>query len=253
MGSDGLVHESPLDARDAFLRHFDAQVAACHHDAVGRLQYLVDVVHSFLVLDFRDDADVAAGSVEQMANFGNVLLGTYETVGYESHVVVNGKGYVLAVALRECRQVDAYARHVDTLTRAQCGVVLHVAGQHPAVLVVHHEPQVAVVNEDVRSHVDILGEILVSHGNRVARCPQFRVAHDVHHVALFEINGRVGGRGAHLRSFGVDEDGHVARHLAHIVDDAFHARRVLVCRVEAYHVHAGIVEPLDKSHIAALV
>ena len=65
VGADGLVHESALDARDALLGHFDAQVAAGHHDAVGRFEDFVDVVHALLVLDFRNDADVMMWRYQQ--------------------------------------------------------------------------------------------------------------------------------------------------------------------------------------------
>ena len=74
VGTDGLVDQATLDAGNEFLSHFDAQVAAGNHDAVGSFKNFVDVVHTFLVLDFGNDADVAVVFVKNSAHFVHIFL-----------------------------------------------------------------------------------------------------------------------------------------------------------------------------------
>ena len=70
-------------------------------------------------------------------------------MGNEGHVVVNGKFNVAAVFFGECRQVDAYARHVHTFARTQGGIVFDVACKRLSVVVVDNQTKVAIVNQDV--------------------------------------------------------------------------------------------------------
>ena len=57
VGTDALSDEVFLDARDAFGGNFDAEVAACNHNAIGSVEDFVEVVDTFLVFNFGDDFD----------------------------------------------------------------------------------------------------------------------------------------------------------------------------------------------------
>ncbi len=125
-----------------------------------------------------------------------------------------------------------------------------MADELVCLLVVYAKTKVAVVDEDLCPFAQVAHEARVRYGNHFACGAAFGVAHDGHDVAFVVLYGLVGSCGAHLGSFGVDEDGEVARHFAHVVDDALHACGVLVGCVEAYHVHACVVEALDESYVA---
>ena len=43
---------------------FDTQVATGYHNAVGHFENLVDIVHTFLVLNLGNDSDVAVVGIE---------------------------------------------------------------------------------------------------------------------------------------------------------------------------------------------
>ena len=191
-----------------------------------------------------DDADVAARGVEQAPHLEHVLLAADEGMRDKGHVGVNGKLYVRLVALGESRQVDAHARHVDALARAEGGGVFHQARHVFAGLFLDNQTEVAVVDQDVHANLHVPHEVRIRHGDALARRGARGVAHDAHAVALLKTDGRLAGRSAHLGPLGVDQDGNAARHLAHVVDDAPHALRALVRRVQPYDVHTGVVKLL---------
>ena len=117
MPADSLGYKPALYAGDEFLRHLDPQVATRHHDTVGHVENLVDVVHTLLVLDFSNDTDVASGVVEQTAHFEHVLAAAHKRMSDKSDVSVNGKADIRLVPFRQGGEVDTHARHVDTFPR----------------------------------------------------------------------------------------------------------------------------------------
>ena len=82
---------------------------------------------------------------------------------------------------------------------------------------------------------------------------KFRVAHNVYQFVAQELYGLFTPCGTHFGSFGVDEYGYVARHLTHVVDDASHSLRPLMRGVEAYNVHAFLIERAQQADVAAVV
>ena len=64
MGEVGI--SDLLCEEDLLGGYFDAEVAARYHHAVGRLENLVEPLHSLVVLDLRDDLDVSALVAEHL-------------------------------------------------------------------------------------------------------------------------------------------------------------------------------------------
>ena len=95
-----FVDNLALDAGNALDGHLDAEVAARNHHTVGRIDDLIDVVHAFLVLNLRDDLDVAAVGVENVLNSLHVGGAAHEGVGDKVNIFLDGEENVLFVALR---------------------------------------------------------------------------------------------------------------------------------------------------------
>ena len=113
-----FLDDAPLGVGNRFGRKLHAQVAARHHNAVRRLDDLVDVVEPLAVLDLRDDLDLAAVGIEDVLHGLDILGAAHERVCDEIHVVLHGPLDEAAVLLRNRRQVDRYAGDIDALARA---------------------------------------------------------------------------------------------------------------------------------------
>ena len=204
LGQDALLDEDALDAGDAFLGHFNAQVATGHHDAVGHFEDFVDVVHAFLILNLGNDFDVAAVGVQDFADVEHVLLVAYEGVGDEVDVLLYGIENVVAVFFRQRREVDANSRHVHAFPAGQRGIVAHFAIQGFVVFVLYFQFQFTIVNEDFCAHGKVFHEVGIGNVDATPDRVFRRVADDFHFVsgpivrALFRVLGR-----PHFRAFRV--------------------------------------------------
>eukprot|EP00968_Pinguiococcus_pyrenoidosus_P006873 scaffold452_cov235-Pinguiococcus_pyrenoidosus.AAC.16 len=70
--------------------NLDAEVAASHHDTIGRLQNAREVLHALQILNLRDDLDVRiAGLHQHVPNLVHVLRLPHE--GRKDHVHVLGR------------------------------------------------------------------------------------------------------------------------------------------------------------------
>ena len=87
LGKNTLADEHTLDARNTFLRNFDTQVATGYHNAVGHFENLVDIVHTFLVLNLGNDSDVAVVGIENSLYIQNILSVAHERVSDEVDVL----------------------------------------------------------------------------------------------------------------------------------------------------------------------
>ena len=101
--------------------------------------------------------------------------------------------------------------------------------------------------------MNVFHKVLVGHGNGFANGFEFGVAHNADYIALVILNRGVGGSGSNFGAFRVDENGQMARYLAHVVNHTFHAGCILVCRVQADNVHTGVIQTLDESYIATYI
>ena len=249
----GFLARMHLRAGDAFLRHLDAQVAACHHDAVGHLEYLVDVVHALLVFYLGDDFNVAAVCVQYFLDVEHILLVAHKGVGNEVNVLLDAKKDVVAVFLGQRRQVDAHARHVDAFSAAQGGLVLHFAQQAVVRLLHHQHLEVAVVDKHAVTQIQVVHEVGIAHGDALARGFTAGVAHDLHTVTGLKRNRFCQGGSAHFGAFGVHEYADAVGHRTHVVYDFFLPVIIQVGGVHAHHVHSCVEQLFDEFHLATFV
>ena len=101
LSSDTLLDDHTLDGGDLLSGNFDSEVTTSDHDTIARVDDLVDVVNTFLVLDLSDDLDVALVLVEDRLDLLDVLLVTDERVSDELDLLGDRVQDVATVLLGE--------------------------------------------------------------------------------------------------------------------------------------------------------
>lgn len=249
--ADALLDDAPLRVGDRLGGELHTQVAARHHDAVGGLDDLVDVVQPLLVLDLRDDLDRAVVGIENLLHGGHVARRTDERVRDEVDVVADGPLDEAAVLLGHRGQFDRDPGHVNALARAHGAadqkfarellvVLLHDADLELAVGDEHARPDGDVAHDRRHVHVDHLARGLVvpdraAHRHAVARRKTDAVA--------VLVGDR---RDADLRALRVDHDRNGGIDLVHGLDDAGGTLFGDVRRVDAHDIHAGVEQLGDE-------
>ena len=75
---------------------------------------------------------------------------------------------------------------------------------------VHAQPQVAIVNQYLSPHVQVVHKTGVAHSYHVARSTLFRSSHNRHNITLMIVNRLISHRGTHLRALSVNKNSQVA-------------------------------------------
>ena len=249
--ANALLDDAPLGVGNRFGRKLHAQVAARHHNAVRRLDDLVDVVESLLIFDLRNDLDFAAVGIENLLHGLYVLGAAHERVCDEIDVVLHGPLDEAAVLLRHRRQVDRHRRHVDALARTHRAAHDELTDQLLVGLLHHTNFQLAVGDQHARPDRNVAHDgrhVHINHlaGGHVAavRTPYGDpVAHpEIDAVAVF-VSDR---RHADFRPFGIYHDRNGRIHPVYGLDDMRGSVLRHVCRIDAHDVHTGVVKVLHE-------
>ena len=251
LGGDALLDDAPLRVGNHLGRQLHAQVAARHHDAVRRLDDLVDAVEALLIFDLRDDLDGASVRIEDLLHGRDIAGATHERVGDEVDVVRHGPLDEPAVLLGDRRQVDRHARNVDALARTQRAAGRELAKQLLGALLHDAELQFAVGDEHTRPDGDVADDARDVHVDRLARGAHRAVrTADRDLVAGPELD-RLAARVVERRdaNFGplrIDHDRNRRIDAVHRLDDMRGTLFGHMRRVDADDVHAGVVEVLHE-------
>ena len=248
-----FVNNLALNAGNTLDGHFDAEVAARNHHTVGRIDDLIDVVHAFLVLNLRDDLDVAAVCVENVLNSLHVGGAAHEGVGDKVDIFLDGEENVLFVALRKGGQVDVPAGHVHTLVRTERTVVLYRDVQRLFVLCRDEHVDGTVVKKHMVAHFHIANEVGIRHVDDIVGGIGLRAATNANALTGLVVDGCAQSGGAHLGALGVDEQSQVRRDSAHVANDFLDAVGRSVCGVHTHHVHTGEKQLTQEIFVAAQV
>ena len=251
LGGDALLDDAALRIGNRLGRQLDTQVAAGHHDAVRRLDNLVDVVQTLLVLDFRDNLNRAPVRVENLLHGGHVAGAAHERVGDEVNVVAHGPLDEAAVLLRNRRKVNRDARHVDALARAHAATHRKFAAELIVALLQDANLHLAVCDEHARPDGDVADDGRDVHVDHLARSEvvahRAADAHDVAHLEVDAVAVLLGdGRHPNLGALGIYHNRNGGVDAVHRLHDARGALLAHVGRVDAHDIHTCIVELLDK-------
>ena len=90
LGLYTFFNQSSLYAGDFFLGNFYSQIASRDHYPISGFEYLVDIIHTLLILYFGDNLDRAFVLVEYSLYIENILFAAYERVSDEVDILFNG-------------------------------------------------------------------------------------------------------------------------------------------------------------------
>ncbi len=115
----GLGDELLLQDGHFLDRHFHAEVAARHHDAVRRLQDFVKVLEGVRALDLGDDEGLFADGLGGGAHGFDVRRRLHERLAHRVHAVLERKFQAGAVVVGERADAEINARQVEALPGTQ--------------------------------------------------------------------------------------------------------------------------------------
>ena len=117
-------------------RHLHAEVAARHHDAIGRLQDLIEVLQGSGALDLGDDEGLPAARCGGGAHGLDVRRRLDERLAHGVHALLQRELEAGAVVLGEGADAQVDARQVEAFPRAELAahrdVALHIGPRRPA-------------------------------------------------------------------------------------------------------------------------
>ena len=143
----GFPYELFLNNRDLCDRNFHPQIAACHHDAVSRLQNIVDMFERAGALDFCDQERIMAETGRGFPNGGNVGGVFDEGLADRIDTVFEGKRKAMPVVVGEGADAQIDAGQIEAFTGTQLPPDQHLAADLPAGRFQHLELDDAVVQK----------------------------------------------------------------------------------------------------------
>ena len=154
--------------------HLDAQVTARHHDTIGGVDNLLQVLEGLCRLHLRDDhrrrsvlrvrTVLVVALHHVFADQLDALRRAHKARGDAVDVVLDAERDVCPILGRQRRQPGLDARQVDALALADLGRVDDLALHRLVVhLLLHHQADQAVVQEHLRARHELLGELVVAH------------------------------------------------------------------------------------------
>ena len=116
-----------LNQRHAFEIYFNAEIAACNHNGMRRRHDTVDVLHRFVLFDFRHDRNIPTVLRDDFACRINIGGPADETESDRVHTFLKADKDVVAVLTRQGIDVHFRTRQIDAFMRAE-----HAAHDHTA-------------------------------------------------------------------------------------------------------------------------
>ncbi len=141
-----------LDARNCFQRHFHAEIAACDHQCVGKLDDFFDALNSLRLLDLGHQANATA---RNLAHFGQVFRALNEGKGNPVHFVGCENGVeVDAVLVGQNADAEQGVGQADTLAVGNPGAGNNSGDDALAVALLSAQMQLAVVDQQAVARLD---------------------------------------------------------------------------------------------------
>lgn len=164
---DAALHDAPLDDGQIFHRAFDPEIPSGDHHGIGLADDLVEVAHSELVFDFRDDGGLASVAFEHVAQDIDVLAFAAEGECDEVHSEFASEGYVGEVFFGEGRQIYADAWQIDVAARAHGALGKYLTQDAVPVFFEDLHVDHAVIDQNGIALGDVVDKAVVIHIDRV--------------------------------------------------------------------------------------
>ncbi len=148
-----------LDDGDLGDVHFDAEVAAGDHEAVGGVENVVDLIERLGFFDLGDEVNVGGFVLEMLAEKKDVLGVAYEREGEVIEIVFDGPVDAFPIAIGDGGDVDAAVGKVDALGGFEDAADGAVAAQLAEIFLSANKSEQAVFDEEAVADLDVVDEV----------------------------------------------------------------------------------------------
>ena len=186
--------------------NLNAQIASGHHDAVGLLDDLVQIVKTLLGLNLCDDLHVRAGILNDLANLTNGIGVPYEGGCHEIIAHLDTELDVLDILVGQGRKADGYVGHIHALALAQLAAVHDSTVNLGAVNLIYGQSDETVIDENgvARLHILVQSGIVDVHALCIAHT-LLCCEGDVHALCQRHLLVVLQDAGTNLRSLGIQQ------------------------------------------------
>ena len=144
--------------------YLHAHIAPRHHDAVGGIEYLVDVVNALGILYLGDYAGIVPPQrLCELPQIDHVRTGTDKRSGDEIKAHFRAEGQVVHIRVGDIGHRKLYPRHVYSLVVGELSSVLHLADDIRPGDRLNHQLDNAVVYQDARARRNVLRKVIEGH------------------------------------------------------------------------------------------
>ncbi len=246
--SAGSAQDLLLEQRHVRRRRLHPQVAASHHDPVGRLDDRVQVLDRLHPLDLGDDHRRRPGVADLPTKRPDVRRMPHKGEPHHVHARLQAEPQVRNILPGEARRAERRVRQVDPFVLRELSADDHLADDLIALHAPHLELQAPVIEKDGVLAAHVRRQRLVRDGETLRR-PLNLARREADAVARFEFNRLVAHQLAdpHLRPLQVLENPHrPAGLLGEPADLPYRLavpRLAAVREVQAEDVHARVNQP----------
>ena len=205
-----MINDVLLNGRNFRKVDFYTHIAAGNHNSVRNGQNGVQIVHTFLVFQFGDDADVGMIFIQNVPDLQNVLRAAHKAGRNEIKAVFDTEQNILPVLAAHIWNSQGDVRHIDAFFILNDSAVLHPAVNVGAGNALHVHADQTIVQKDLVPLMQITGKFFVGHLRNAAVSQHFAggqsefltiLQHGAAPIKLYQ---------AHLRAFGVQQSGNRA-------------------------------------------
>ena len=115
-----------LQLGDALGIDFDTEISSCQHDSVRCFNNLIDIVQTFLRLNFRDNLHLRTGFINKRANLSYRIRGTNEGSCNKVKIFRYTELNILYIFIGNGWKLNGHTGYIHSLSLSQLSSVCHL-------------------------------------------------------------------------------------------------------------------------------
>ena len=160
-----FVDDLLLDMRNLVCRDLHAEIPSCNHDAVCRIQDLINIFHTFCIFDLGNNTDISAVIIFQdLADIHDAVTVSYKGGCDIIHTLFNTKQNIFSVFLCHTRKMYFYIWNIDAFSLTQLTAVfddtLNLVGRNT----LYFQTDQTVIDQDRVTLSHIVDKLLIGDG-----------------------------------------------------------------------------------------
>jgi hypothetical protein len=182
-----------------------------------------------------------------------VLLGTHKGVGNEVDVFFDSEEDIATVLLRESREVNVNAWHINRLMRTQFAIVHDNYGELVTIVFYHLHAEFAIIKKQLISFLNVIAYIFVRQADNIVYRILLWATQDGNFLARLVVDWGRGGGSAYFRAFCINEYAQMLGHLTNVFDYGSEAFGGSVSRTHTDNINTSLIELANKFYITTKV